>query len=142
MIDEVYRTEIGEELATGIVSAARTGLGDTLRSVVYFTPSAFDVLYLRQDLYDSREAARAVKGTLVELERVGFAEVPVRTKVTDPTDGSGIGPYEFTVRFHDDGFVVRVLQGDAGTIMTTDGMDVNAFEDAATAVRRLLADAE
>ncbi|ELY52984.1 DUF7522 family protein [Natronococcus jeotgali] len=141
MTTEKHRTTISDDVATGLVSAARTSLGDTLRSVVYFTPSAFDVLYLRQELYGSMETARAAKGKLVELERVGFAEVPVRTAITRREDGTGIGPYEFTVRFHEDGFVVRVLEGDVGTIMTTDSMDLNAFEDAATAVRRLLADA-
>ena len=141
MIAEDYRTTISDDMATGLVSAARTSLGDTLRAVVYFTPSAFDVLYLRQGLYDSREAARTAKEQLVELERVGFAEVPVRTSIAPQRDGTGIGPYEFTIRFHEDGFVVRVLEGDVGTIMTTDSMDLNAFEDAATAVRRLLADA-
>lgn len=140
MSTETHRTTISDDMATGLVSAARTSLGDTLRSVVYFTPSAFDVLYLRQDLYDSKEAARTAKEQLVELERIGFAEVPVRTSITHWGDGTGIGPYEFTVRFHEDGFVVRVLEGDAGSIMTTDSMDLNAFEDAATAVRRLLAD--
>ncbi|RKD97416.1 DUF7522 family protein [Halopiger aswanensis] len=141
MITEEHSTRISEDVATGLVSAARTSLGDTLRSVVYFTPSAFDVLYLRQGLYDSTESARTAKEQLVELERVGFAEVPVRAAIVRREDGTGIGPYEFTVRFHEDGFVVRVLEGDVGTIMTTDSMDLNAFEDAATAVRRLLADA-
>ncbi|MDS0476624.1 hypothetical protein [Natrinema sp. 1APR25-10V2] len=138
MIHEQNRTGIDDDLATGIVSAARTGLGDTLRSVVYFTPSAFDVLYLRQGLYDSAADARSAKGRLVELERVGFAEVPVRTAIGHGDGESDIGEYEFTVRFHEDGFVVRVVQGDAGALLTTDSMDVNAFEDAATAVRRLL----
>ena len=128
-------------MVTGLVSAARTSLGDTLRSVVYFTPSEFDVLYLRQGLYESMEAARPAKEQLVELERVGFAELPARGTITRREDDAGIGPYEFTVRFHEDGFVVRVLEGDIGAVMTTDSMDLNGFEDAATAVRRLLADA-
>ncbi|RQG97820.1 DUF7522 family protein [Natrarchaeobius chitinivorans] len=140
MSTETHTTTISDDGASGLVSAARTSLGDTLRSVVYFTPSAFDVLYLRQNLYESMEAARTAKEQLVELERVGFAEVPVRTAIGHQGDETGIGPYEFTVRFHTDGFVVRVLEGDVGTIMTTDSMDLNAFEDAATAVRRLLAD--
>ncbi|MBZ6493454.1 DUF7522 family protein [Natrinema longum] len=141
MSPEARRTEIDDELATGIVSAARTSLGDTLRSVVYFTPSALEVLYLRQGLYDTTADARPAKTQLVELERVGFAESSVRTTITNQGTGSEIGPYEFTVRFHEDGFVVRVLQGDAGVLLTIDSMDVNAFEDAATAVRRLLSDA-
>ncbi|MFW6318317.1 MAG: DUF7522 family protein [Halorubrum sp.] len=141
MIDEPFETDCSTDLATGVVSAARTSLGDTLRSAVYFTPSAFDVLYLRQDLYRSSDAARAAKRQLVELERVGFAEVPIRTRIAAEGSASDVGPYEFTVRFHEEGFVVRVLQGDVGVLLTTDGMDVNAFEDAATAVRRLLRDA-
>ncbi|MEY7851105.1 hypothetical protein AB7C87_18095 [Natrarchaeobius sp. A-rgal3] len=140
MNTETNSKTISDDLGAGLVSAARTSLGDTLRSVVYFTPSAFDVLYLRQDLYDSTDAARTAKERLVELERVGFAEVPVRTTITHHEDGTGIGPYEFTVRFHTDGFVIRVLEGDVGSILTTDSMDLNAFEDAATAVRHLLAD--
>ena len=141
MTAETYRSEISTDLATALVSAARTGLGDTLRSVVYFTPSSFDVVYLRQELYDSPDAARPAKEPLVELERVGFAEVPVRTATAEREGGSNIGPYEFTVRFHEDGFVIRVLQEDAGVVLTADSMDINAFEDAATAVRRLLANA-
>ena len=140
MSTETHRTAISDDMATGLVSAARTSLGEALRSVIYFTPSAFDVLYLRQDLYDSPEAVQAAKEQLVELERVGFAEVPVRTTITHQGGETVIGPYEFTIRFHKDGFVVRVLEGDAGSIMTTDSMDLNAFEDAATAVRHLLAD--
>ncbi|QLG49470.1 DUF7522 family protein [Natrinema halophilum] len=138
MIDEPYRTEIIEELATGIASAARTSLGDTLRSTIYFTPSDFDILYLRQDLYDSVDDARRAKAQLVELEQVGFAEGPVRTALGHGDAGSNIGEYEFTVRFHDDGFVLRVLQGGSGVLLTIDSMDANAFEDAAIAVQELL----
>ncbi len=138
MINETYRTDISTDTATELASVARTSLGDTLRSIIYFTPSSFDVIYLRQGLYDSPDAARPDKKQLVELERVGFAEIPVRTTTAERGDGLSIGPYEFTVRFHDDGFVIRVLQDDAGVILTADSMDVNAFEDAAIAIRRLL----
>jgi hypothetical protein len=134
-------TNIGEEMADSIVSAARTSLGDTLRSVVHFTPSAFDVLYTRRDLYDSAERTAEAKSQLVEFERTGFAEGPVRTALASAAAGSDIGAYEFTVRVHGDGFVVRVIQGDAGVLFTTDDMDVAAFEDAAIAIRRLLTDA-
>lgn len=135
-----YETKIGADLADSLVSAARTGLGDTLRSVVYFTPSAFDVLYARQDLYGSTADVTEAKSQLVEFERTGFAEGPVRTAIARRDDGSDIGRYEFTVRFHEDGFVVRIIEGDAGVLFTADAMDVRSFEDAATAIRRLLAD--
>jgi hypothetical protein len=122
-----------------VVSAARTGLGDGLRSVVQFTPSTFDVLYLRRDLYPSADEATAAKEQLVEIERVGFAERPVRDALARRDAVHDIGAYEFTVRFHERGFVVRVLVDDQGILFTADEMDVRAFEEAATAIRRLLA---
>lgn len=39
-----FTTGISEETVDTILSVTRTSLGDTLRSVVYFTPSAFDLL--------------------------------------------------------------------------------------------------
>jgi hypothetical protein len=141
MSEKTFETNMIDDLADGLVSAARTSLGDTLRSVVYFTPSAFDVLYVRQDLYETEETARTAKSKLVELEKVGFAEVPIRTALAETDGRSDIGAYEFTVRFHDDGFVVRILQADAGVLFTADSMDVSAFEDAATAIRSLLSEA-
>ena len=138
MYDVPFRTDIDTKFADSVVSAARTSLGDTLRSVVYFTPSGFDVLYVRQDLYSSEDAAREAKAQLVDLERVGFAEEPVRTTLAHREAGSDIGQYEFTVRFHENGFVVRVIQDDAGVLFTADSMDVSAFEDGISAIRGVL----
>ena len=135
-----FETDLSEELADSIISAARASLGDTLRAVVYFTPSSFDILYRRQGLYGSPDAAREAKSQLVEFERTGFAEGPVRTAIAHGGIGPDIGPYEFTVRFHEDGFVIRILQGDAGVLFTADNMNVNAFEDAASAISGLLAE--
>lgn len=125
----------------GIVAAARSGLGDDLRSVIGFTRDSFDVLYTRSDLYDQSVDIRSVKRPLVELERVGFDEVPIRTSAGSVPEPGAIGPYSFTVRFHEDGFVARVIEGDLGVLLTTDELDVRAFEEAATAVRRLLREA-
>jgi hypothetical protein len=136
-----FEANIEPGTADSLVSAVRTSLGDTLRSVVYFTPSAFDVLYTRRDLYDSTERAMAAKSQLVEFERTGFAEGPVRTMLAGMEGGADIGAYEFTVRFHEDGFVVRIIRGDAGVLFTADSMDVTAFADAASAVRGLLSEA-
>jgi len=138
MYQTPVNTGIDTRLADRIVSAARTSIGDTLRSVIYFTPSAMDLLYVRRDLYDSHSGAMEAKSRLVEFERVGFSEAPVRTVLSVPESRDSIGPYEFTVRFHEDGFVVRVLAGDAGVILTADAMDVEAFEDAAVAIEGLL----
>lgn len=121
-----------------VVAVARTGLGDELRSVIVFSPATFDVLYARSDLYDQAVDVRDVKWPLVELERVGFAEAPVRTSLSVGTDLADIGPYGFTVRFHGDGFVARVIEGDRGVLLTTDALDVRAFRETATAIRTLL----
>lgn len=136
---EPFETGISDELADSILSATRTSLGDTLRSVVYYTPTSFDLLYVRQDLYPSDETARERKAQLVQLEHVGFAERSARTVIAHREDGPDIGPYNFTVRFHDDGFVVRVLEGDAGVLFTVDSMDVSAFREAVSAIRGVLA---
>jgi hypothetical protein len=40
---------------------------------------------------------------------VGFAERPVRTRLARRESGSGIGAYGFTIRAHENGFVVRAL---------------------------------
>jgi hypothetical protein len=134
-----YQTGIDPETADRLVSAARTGLGDTLRSIVHFTPAEFDVLYVRRGLYGDPDAAREAKSRLVAIERSGFAEKPLRTALGEEPGGrTSIGPYRFTVRFHDGGFVVRVVEGDGGVLLTADEMDVRAFEEAAVAIRRIL----
>jgi hypothetical protein len=135
---QTFRTRIDGERADSIVSAVRTSLGDELRSLLYFTPSEFDVLYVRRDLADDPATDRERRAPLVDIETVGFVEAPVRSTVSAGSEGSSIGEYGFTIRFHDDGFVVRVLSGDAGVLFTTDSMDVAAFRDAATAVTRFL----
>ena len=135
--DHTTHTGVDGKLAEELVAAARTGLGDLLRSVIYFTPAEFDVLYLRSDIYADEAEGREAKGQLVDFETVGFAEAPVRTAVAG-SEPAGIGPYEFTVRVHRDGFVVRVIEGEGGVLLTTDAMDIGAFEEAATAARALL----
>jgi len=135
---EPFDTSVSDEMAETILSATRTSLGDTLRSVVYFTPSSFDLLYVRQDLYSSDETARDRKRQLVQLERVGFAEQSVRTEIAHRDDVPDIGPYSFTLRFHDDGFVVRVIEGDAGVLFTADSMDISSFREAVSAIRGVL----
>jgi hypothetical protein len=134
-------TALDAELADAIVATARTALGDTLRSVIAFSPSEFDVLYVRADLYDSPGEVREAKGQLVEFERVGFAEAPIRTVIAESESQSTIGPYAFTVRFHEEGFVVRLIVDDLGILFTADSMDVRAFNETAVAIGSLVRDA-
>jgi hypothetical protein len=137
MSERAFESEIDGVLADEIVSAVRTSVGDTLRGVVYFTPAAFDVLYVRQGLYSTREATRRAKARLVEFEERGFDEEAGRAD----RDDVAIGDYEFTVRVHGEGFVVRILVGERGVLFTSDEIEIGAFDDAASAVRGLLADA-
>jgi hypothetical protein len=130
------------ELNEAVVSACRTGLGDELRSVVYFTPEAFDLLYLRGDLYDDETKARAVKAALVETERRSVWPDDPYTERLDGADAAaapaGFGEYEFTVRVFAGGFVGRVVTPEHGLIVTVDELDARALEDVAVTLRSLL----
>jgi hypothetical protein len=133
-------TGISTELSDSLVSTARTGVGDTLRSVVYFTADEFEVLYLRSDLYDDEERAREAKGRLVDVERAGFVDGSAYSSLAaDDEEGPRFGEYEFTIRVFRDGFVSRVIVGDHGVLLTTDEMAVTEFEEVAVTLRKLLA---
>jgi hypothetical protein len=43
-----------------------------------------------------------------------------------------------SIRVHDDGDVLRVLDGDRGVFATTDSVDVDGFEETAVTIRTLL----
>jgi hypothetical protein len=129
-------TDLGEATVEALVSASRTAVGDALRSVVYFTPEAFDVCYLRGDLYADPTDARRAKAALVEAERGGF---DAAAAYASEGEGPAFGEYEFTVRVFAEGFVTRVLVGDRGVLLTTDTLHLPHLEEATLAVRRLLA---
>lgn len=65
--------------------------------------------------------------------------MPVRTALAGRGVETGLGDDRFTIRFHGEGFVARIIEGNAGVLVTTDAMDVRGFEDAAAAVRTFLA---
>lgn len=134
-------TEPSDDLRDGIVYLARTGLGDALRSVIYFTPDEFELMYLRSDLYtDDKERARAVKEPLVENERLGFDARETYNELGDePASEPDIGEYEFTIRVFSKGFLCRVLVGNHGVILTTDELHIAEFEAQAVSLRSLLA---
>ncbi|WP_439027370.1 DUF7522 family protein [Haloarchaeobius sp. DT45] len=128
-------TTLEEEL----VSACRTGLGDSLRSVIVFTPDDWDVVYIRKDLREAEEDLREVKAEIVENERMGFTSQETYGTLAARDDvGSSLGQYRLTIRVFDRGYLSRVIVGGRGVIATTDEMDIDAFEDVATTVRKLL----
>jgi hypothetical protein len=116
-----------EGLESRLVSAARTAVGDSLRSVTYFTPEAYDQVYLRAGLDTDADLTG-----FVEHESVGF-------RARTAYHGSELGEYRYTVRAFDNGFLVRVTEADHGLFFTVDDISLRSAEEAAEAVSRVLA---
>lgn len=119
---------LDEDRAEELVSAARTTIGDQLRSITYFTADDYEQLYLRSDLEPDADLAG-----FVDYESLGF---DAHTAYRD----SELGDYRYTIRVFDGGFLVRITTGTEGVFLTTDGLTLQDFEEVAVAVRELLAD--
>ncbi|MFC6725311.1 hypothetical protein ACFQE1_13215 [Halobium palmae] len=117
---------VDEAFASRIEGACRTVVGDTLRSITYFTPEAFEQLYLRSDL----EADADLSG-FVDHESLGFR---ARTAYR----GSELGDYEHTVRSFENGYITRVVGDEEGVFVTTDGLTMRRSEEVANALLELL----
>ena len=109
-----------------LVSTARTAVGDELRSVTYFTEDTVEQVYLRADL----EADADIVG-FADTERLGFRSQ------ADYGD-TELGPYRFTIRVFDHGYLTRVIVGEHGVFVTTDPMARDRFEELAAALRGTL----
>lgn len=115
-----------EELREELVSAARTTVGDELRSVAYFTSDAVDQLYLRDDLEEGADLVG-----FAENERLGF-----RSQTTYKR--TELGDYRFTIRVFEGGYVTRVIRGDHGVWVTTDEMSIQRFAELGSAIGEIL----
>ncbi|WP_339104809.1 hypothetical protein [Haloterrigena salinisoli] len=120
-----------DEAAEQIVITCRTAIGDSLRSITYFTRDDFEQVYLREDL--ERDADLS---TFIGHEWRGF-----KTAQT-AYDNSELGDYNYTIRVFDNGFLVRVTSDSEGIFVTTDGLTVKDFEEVATAINTFLNDRE
>ncbi|MDF9747088.1 DUF7522 family protein [Natrinema salsiterrestre] len=119
---------IGDELEAELISVCRTAIGDGLRSITYFTADDYEQLYLRDDLERDADTERFVAN-----ERLGFT--------SQQTYGdSELGDYEFTIRSFEWGYVTRVIDGEHGVYVTTDSLNMNEFDEVATAIRTVLDD--
>ncbi|WP_410766933.1 hypothetical protein [Haloferax sp. DFSO60] len=126
--------------ADALVSTCRATLGDSLRSVVYFTPDEFELLYVRRDLYggDTQQTHDA-KAALVEAERVAFGPDEHYNKETYEAESRpDFGDYEFTLRVFSEGFIGRVVSGAQGVLVTTDELELSEFEEMEVAIRQML----
>ncbi|WP_411964033.1 hypothetical protein [Haloferax sp. YSMS24] len=131
--------DVTDDFTEAIVSSSRTTLGDSLRSVIYFTRDDFEVFYVRQDLYGDEDEMHAAKAALVESERTGFGPQEKYARSDDAAGGNpDFGEYEFTLRVFSGGFVGRVVAGDHGVIVTTDQLELSEFEEMEVAIRRML----
>lgn len=115
------------ETADQIETTCRTAVGDSLRSVTYFTRDDFEQLYLREDL--ERDADLS---TFIGHEWRGF-------KTTQTAyEGSELGDYQYTIRVFENGFLIRVTSEREGIFVTTDGLTIKDFEEVATAISTVL----
>ena len=119
-----------DELETELQSAARTVVGDELRSVTYFTEDDVEQVYLRSDL----EASADLVG-FADTERLGF-----RSQMEYA--GTELGEYEFTIRVFEHGYLTRVIVGDRGVFVTTDAMARDRFEELAAAMGGVLGEGD
>jgi hypothetical protein len=114
--------QLSDDQREELLSAARTTVGDELRSLTYFTEATVDQLYLRDDLDQDADIAG-----FAETERVGF-----RSKQT--YEGTELGGYEFTIRVFENGYLSRIIVGDRGVWVTTEGMPIGRFEELGSAL--------
>jgi len=117
------------DVATELESACRTAVGDQLRSIVYFDEEGHEQLYRREDL--KGDDPETVAG-FVENERMGFRSQAVYNR-------SELGDYRFTVRSFDHGYLTRVIEAGHGAFVTTDELQMDTFDELASAVRGVLA---
>ncbi len=117
--------------AERIITTCRTAIGDSLRSVTYFTRDDYEQLYLRDDL--ERDADLS---TFIGHEWRGFKTVKTAY------ERSELGEYNYTIRVFDNGFLLRVTTESKGVIITTDGLTLKDFEEVATALDTVLSDAD
>jgi hypothetical protein len=120
---------VDAELAEQLTAACRTAVGDSLRSVTYYTPTAFEQVYLRSDLESDADLVG-----FVELESDGF-------RANTAYRGSELGDYDYTIRSFENGYLTRVTVGERGVFVTTDGLTLRRSEDVASALRSVLAEA-
>jgi len=119
---------IAESDAEELISAARTAIGDELRSVTYFTPDGYEQVYLRSDLEPGANLE-----AFVDNERLGFQ--------SQHTYGdTELGEYRANVRIFEYGYITRVIVGDEGVFVTTDEMSIDRFEEVAAALRGVLSE--
>ena len=120
---------LAENVADRIRSVSRTALGESCRSVTYFTKDDFEQLYLRADLEKDADLTG-----FIGHEWRGF-------RLTQAAyEGSELGEYRYTIRAFENGYLIRVTGEREGVFVTTDSRPLHDFETVADALREVLRD--
>lgn len=123
MSAELLTPEARDRLTT----VCRTVVGDSLRSITYFTRTDYAQVYLREDL--ERDA---------DLQSFIGSEWQDFNVTQDAYHESELGEYRYTIRVFENGFLVRITTEDIGAFMTTDDITLRDFEELATATTKVL----
>ncbi|AKU07411.1 MULTISPECIES: DUF7522 family protein [Haloferax] len=116
-----------EEAKEKLVTVCRTAVGDSLRSLTYFSRFDYVQVYLREDLEQEADL-----NSFIGNEWHDF-------KMTqDAYRGSELGDYEYTIRVFENGYLVRITVEDFGVFVTTDGISMQDFEALAAATTEIL----
>jgi hypothetical protein len=121
-----HRDIVDPSVEEQLVSTCRTAVGDSLRSITYFTADAYEQVYLRSDLEADADLAASV-----EHEAAGF-------RIQNAYRETELGDYQYTLRVFENGFVTRVVDGDRGVFVTTDGITVRRSKEVTEAIRSTL----
>ncbi|MFB6353421.1 MAG: hypothetical protein ABEJ92_04990 [Halobacteriales archaeon] len=118
---------LNEDLADTIVTLCRTGLGDHLRSVTYFTRDDYEQLYLRDDLSQDADLT-----TFIGNEWYGFQVTEGSYSETE------LGRYKYTIRVFENGYLVRFTTEHDGVFLTSDGLTTRRFDEVTSGLREVL----
>jgi len=118
---------LSDDTADRIVRTCRTAVGDSLRSITYFTRDDFEQLYLREDLDRDADLTTFVGHEWREFKTTQDAYV-----------GSELGAYRYTIRTFENGYLIRVTTNSRGVFVTTDGLQMRDFDELASAIRNVL----
>ena len=120
---------LADEAADLITRTCRTAIGDSLRSVTYFTRDDYDQLYLREDLEQDADLTSFIGHEWHDFKTAQAAY-----------EGTELGSYDYTIRAFDNGYLVRVTDDREGVFVTTDGLTMQDFENVAGSIEEVLRD--
>jgi hypothetical protein len=114
-----------------LMRSCRTTVGDSLRSVTYFTRDDYVQVYLRGDLEQDADLS-----SFIGHEWYDFSN----TQTAYTYQGSELGEYEYTIRAFENGYLVRADVDGGGVLVTTDGITMQGYEELVAAIRGVFAE--